>query len=29
VLEARLLPCISKIEYGKQELSFRQWTGKF
>jgi hypothetical protein len=24
VLKARLLPCISKIEYEKQELSFRQ-----
>jgi len=26
VLEARLLPCISKIKYGKQELSPR-WRG--
>jgi hypothetical protein len=23
VVEARLLPCILKIEYGKQELSFK------
>jgi len=26
VLKARLLPCISKMECGKQELSLRQWT---
>jgi len=26
VVEARLLPCISKIKYGKQELSPR-WRG--
>ena len=25
VLEARLLPCISKIEYGKQERSVKLW----
>jgi len=27
--KSKALACISKMEYGKQELSFRQWTDKF